>query len=317
MVSTETAFVSPARAGLLRLHGAFDLWRASLLTTRAPAKINLTLHIVGRRDDGYHALESLVVFTGAGDVLSLEPGGDLSLAVAGPTALAAGEGADNLVLRAARHAAEGIENLRLGAFRLLKKLPVAAGIGGGSSDAAAALRLLARANDLAPDDVRLMEAARRTGSDVPVCLAPQARMMRGRGEDVGPALNIAALPAVLVNPGALVETRGVFARLGLKPGETKDGAPHPEIPAGADNETLWRLLARGRNDMEDAACLQAPVIVDALAVLSAAKGCRLARMSGSGATCFALFSSRRAAVRAASVIRGQHPNWWVKAGLLR
>jgi len=288
-----------------------------LFTTRAPAKINLTLHIIGRRDDGYHALESLVAFTGAGDVLSLEPGPALSLALDGPTARAAGADSDNLVLRAARHAAEGIETLRLGAFRLLKKLPVAAGIGGGSSDAAAALRLIARANDLAPDDSRLMEAARRTGSDVPVCLIPRARMMLGRGETVGPALNIAALPAVLLNPGAPVETKGVFAKLGLAPGESRAGSAHPDIPQGADAETLWRLLAKGRNDMEDAACLQAPIIVDALGVLAAAKGCKLARMSGSGATCFALFSSRRAAVRAAAVIKGQHPEWWVKAAVLR
>lgn len=288
-----------------------------MLATRAPAKINLTLHILGRRADGYHELESLVAFSGAGDILRLEPGDDLSLAVDGPTAAAAGPMGDNLVLRAARRLAERVPGLRLGAFHLTKYLPVAAGIGGGSSDAAAALRLLARANDLSLDDPRLLEAARATGSDVPVCLSPRARFMLGRGETIGEPLGLPPLPAVLINPGAPVETRGVFARLGLSPGERTGAAPHPDITAALGAEGIAAALRRGRNDMEDAACVEAPVIVDALAVLSAAKGCRLARMSGSGATCFALFSTRHAAARAAAVIRRQHSGWWVKTAVLR
>jgi 4-diphosphocytidyl-2-C-methyl-D-erythritol kinase len=288
-----------------------------MLSTRAPAKINLTLHILGRRADGYHALESLVVFSGAGDTLSLTPGAALSLDVTGPTAPAAGASDDNLVLRAARNLAGRIEGLRLGAFRLEKRLPVAAGIGGGSSDAAAALRLLAHANDLAADDPRLYEAARATGSDVPVCLAGRARMMRGAGESLGPLLALPLLPAVLINPGVPVETRPVFARLGLQPGESVSGGAHPEIPSGADAPTLLALLEKGRNDLEDPACLQAPVIVDVLAVLRAARGCRLARMSGSGATCFALFATPQTAARAARAIRRQHPEWWVKTVALR
>ncbi len=154
------------------------------LATRAPAKINLTLHVLGRRPgDGYHALESLVVFAGAsaGDLLTLEPGPALDLAVTGPTAGPAGPTGDNLVMRAARHLAAEIDGLTMGRFRLVKRLPVAAGIGGGSSDAAAALRLLGRLNGLSPDHPALMEAARRTGADVPVCLDPRARMMRGAG----------------------------------------------------------------------------------------------------------------------------------------
>lgn len=289
-----------------------------MLTTRAPAKINLTLHILGRREsDGYHELESLVAFTGAGDALSLEPGEDLSLAVIGSTAEAAGAGPDNLVLRAARNLAERVEGLRAGAFKLTKLLPVAAGIGGGSSDAAAALRLLAEANGLAADDPRVLEAARAAGADVPVCLSPRARMMRGAGETLSEALEIPPLPAVLVNPGVPVETRAVFAKLGLAPGEDAGGAPHPRIATGTGAEALLAALAKGRNDMEDAACLQAPVIVDVLSVLRAARGCRLARMSGSGATCFGLFASPRAASRAAKVIRAQHPGWWAKTALLR
>ncbi|MGJ0505887.1 MAG: 4-(cytidine 5'-diphospho)-2-C-methyl-D-erythritol kinase [Methylocystis sp.] len=288
-----------------------------MLSTRAPAKINLTLHVRGRRADGYHALESLVVFSGGGDTLSLTPGPSLSLAVSGPTAPAAGAGDDNLVLRAARHLAERVEGLRLGAFRLEKRLPVAAGIGGGSSDAAAALRLLARANGLAPEDARLHEAARATGSDVPVCLDGRARMMRGAGESLGPLLAMPLLPAVLINPGVPVETRPVFARLGLQPGESLSGAAHPEIASGASAAELLALLEKGRNDLEDAACLQAPVIVDVLAVLRAARGCRLARMSGSGATCFAIFAMPQLAAKVARAIRRQHPEWWVKTAALR
>lgn len=288
-----------------------------MLVTRAPAKINLTLHILGRRDDGYHELESLVVFSGAGDTLSLAPGDALSLDISGPTAPAADAGDDNLVLRAARNLAERIEGLTLGAFHLEKRLPVAAGIGGGSSDAAAALRLLARANGLIADDPRLYEAARVTGADVPVCLAGQARMMRGAGESLGPLLRLPLLPAVLVNPGVPVETRPVFARLGLQPGERVEAAAHPIVGDGAPALELLALLSRGRNDLEDPACLQAPVIVDTLAVLRAARGCKLARMSGSGATCFAIFSTPNAAARAARAIRTQHPEWWVKTAALR
>lgn len=288
-----------------------------MLTTRAPAKINLTLHILGRRADGYHALESLVAFTGAGDTLTLLPGPALSLSVSGPTAPAAGADQDNLVLRAARNLAERVDGLTLGAFRLDKRLPVAAGVGGGSSDAASALRLLARANGLAPDDSRLYDAARATGADVPVCLCPRARMMRGAGEMLGSPLRLPLLPAVLINPGVPVETRPVFARLGLAPGEERPGAAHPPIAPDISADDFCAALARGRNDLEDAACLQAPVIVDVLAVLRAARGCRLARMSGSGATCFALFSTRRAASRAATVIKAQHAGWWVKTAVLR
>lgn len=288
-----------------------------MLTTRAPAKINLTLHILGRREDGYHALESLVAFTGGGDTLALEPGPKLSLEISGPTAPAAGAGDDNLVLRAARNLAARVEGLTLGAFTLDKRLPVAAGIGGGSSDAAAALRLLARANGLAADDARLIDAARATGSDASVCLGARARMMRGAGETLGPPIRLPILPAVLVNPGVAVATAPVFAALGLAKGANSAGAAHPEIGDGASAEDLLAALAKGRNDLEDAACLQAPVIVDALALLRAARGCKLARMSGSGATCFALFATRQAAVRAARAIRAQCPQWWVKTAALR
>jgi 4-diphosphocytidyl-2-C-methyl-D-erythritol kinase len=288
-----------------------------MLATRAPAKINLTLQVLGRRPDGYHALESLVAFSGAGDTLTLSPGPRLTLQIDGPTAPAAGGGDDNLVLRAARALGERVDGLVSGDFRLAKRLPVAAGIGGGSSDAAAALRLLARANDLAPDDPRLLEAARATGSDVPVCLDRRARMMRGAGEKLGSPVLLPLLPAVLVNPGMPVETKPVFQSLGLSPGESSGFGAHLEIGSGLSFDALLPRLARGRNDLEDAACVQAPVIVDVLALLRAARGVRLVRMSGSGATCFALFETPRAAVRAARAIRERRPDWWVKTAALR
>lgn len=287
------------------------------LTTRAPAKINLSLHILGRRDDGYHELESLVAFAGSGDLLSLMPGSTLSLTVTGPTAEEAGIGDDNLVLKAARLLVDRVPGLTTGRFRLTKRLPVAAGIGGGSSDAAAALRLLAEANGLALDDGRLFEAARATGADVPVCLTPEARMMRGIGETLGEPLRLSPMVAVLVNPGVKLETHHVFGRIGLAKGERHSGPAHPVIGVAASADSLLHALRRARNDMEDAAGVLAPVIGDVLAVLSAARGCRVARMSGSGATCFGLFETCRSAATAMKVIRRDHPGWWVKSTVLR
>jgi 4-diphosphocytidyl-2-C-methyl-D-erythritol kinase len=288
-----------------------------MLTARAPAKINLTLHVLGRRPDGYHELESLVAFAGIGDSLSFEPGDGLTLAVSGPNTDGVGASADNLVLRAARELAKRVDHLQAGGFHLIKRLPVASGIGGGSSDAAAALRLLAQHNRLAVADERVIAAARATGADVPVCLDPRARMMSGIGERLGEPLMLTPLFAVLVNPGVAVETRAVFSRLGLQAGKNTDSVGRSEIPASIDRAALLPLLKKGRNDLEDAACSLAPLIVDVLAVLSAAKGSRVARMSGSGATCFALFENCRQAARAARAIRRDHPSWWVKPTVLR
>jgi 4-diphosphocytidyl-2-C-methyl-D-erythritol kinase len=289
----------------------------SLLADRAPAKVNLTLHVLGRRaGDGYHVLESLVAFAGTADRLTLDPGAPLGLAVSGPTAGPAGPTADNLVLRAARGLAARVPDLRTGGFHLIKRLPVAAGIGGGSSDAAAALRLLARLNGLALDHPAVVAAARETGADVPVCLDPRARMMRGAGEDIGPALGVTPLPAVLVNPGVPVPTAPVFKALGLTVGETRAGAAHPAIAAGLDRDALVAAIGPARNDLEAPALTVAPAIGEVLAALRA-RGCRLARMSGSGATVFALFSDRRGAVRAASALRLAHPGWWVAPTFLR
>ena len=288
----------------------------AVLVERAPAKINLTLHITGRRADGWHELESLVVFTRSGDTLTLEPGPVLDLDVAGPTAAASGSIGDNLVCRVARSLEARVPGLRLGRFHLVKRLPVAAGIGGGSSDAAAALRLLARLNGLAADDPRLLAAAAENGADIPVCLAATARMMGGVGDRLGPPLRLPPLPALIVNPGVPLETRAVFRRMDLAPGWYNDASAHPTLADDLPVDTVFAALRRGRNDMEDAACVLVPVVADVLAVLAAAPGCRLARMSGSGATCFALFSDCRAAGRARKAILRTHPGWWVKPAML-
>jgi 4-diphosphocytidyl-2-C-methyl-D-erythritol kinase len=286
------------------------------LATRAPAKINLTLHVLGRRADGYHDLESLVAFAGTGDDLRLEPGRTLALEVSGPTAPLAGSHSDNLVMKAARLLAERVDGLKVGTFHLTKRLPVAAGIGGGSSDAAAALRLLARLNSLPLSHPSLRESARLTGADVPVCLEPRARMMRGAGEELSPALNLPRLFAVLVNPRVPVETPSVFKTLGLQPGQRLCGAAHPAIE-GTSPGALLALLEETRNDLEPPAIKLQPLIGEVLSLMRETPGCRLARMSGSGATAFGLYDDCQAAAEAAKQIRGVRSDWWVKATSLR
>ncbi|MBM0206569.1 4-(cytidine 5'-diphospho)-2-C-methyl-D-erythritol kinase [Micromonospora sp. STR1s_5] len=217
---------------------------------------------------------------------------------------------------AARGLADRVPGLRLGAFRLTKNLPAAAGIGGGSSDAAAGLRLLARLNDLSLDDPRVIDAARRTGADVPVCLDPKARMMRGIGELIGPPLRLPPLFAVLVNPRVAVPTPEVFRRLGRVPGDV-GASDHPVLPEGGSATELLASLSAGRNDLEPPAIAANAVIGTTLRKLRDAAGCRLARMSGSGATVFGLFDDCRSAARAAREIRSAEPAWWVKATVFR
>ncbi len=285
------------------------------LVETAPAKVNLTLRVLGRRPDGYHELESLVAFADAGDTLRLTPGDGLSLSVRGPNAGQAGPDADNLVLKAASALASSIIGVRLGSFELEKLLPVAAGLGGGSADAAAALRLLARANELRLDDARLYEAACATGADVPVCLDPRARVMRGIGEILSAPLDLPPLPAVLVNPGVAVATKDVFARW------SPPAAPAPlfdwsAVGDLANRDQILRLLAYQPNDLEEPAMAVAPAIAETLTALRALPGCRLARMSGSGATCFGLFSTAAEAILAGQSLSARHPQWWVRAGAL-
>jgi 4-diphosphocytidyl-2-C-methyl-D-erythritol kinase len=285
------------------------------LVEDAPAKVNLTLRVLRRRDDGYHEIESLVAFADFGDRLSFSRGGDLTLKVHGPNAAAAGEGDDNLVLKAARALAARRPDVVLGAFGLEKLLPVAAGLGGGSADAAAALRLIAQANGVARDDPDIYAAARVTGADVPVCLDPRPRIMRGIGEVLSAPLALPQLPALLVNPGVALATKAVFA----------EWKPAAALPAALDlaaiakltsRDELLGLLATQANDLEEPAIALRPVIADILNVLRGLPGCSLARMSGSGASCFALFAAAAAAREAAAILRTKLPNWWVRAAAL-
>ena len=221
------------------------------------------------------------------------------------------------MLTAARHLLEREAGLRAGRFRLVKRLPAAAGIGGGSADAAAALRLLARLNDIPLDGPAVMEAARATGADVPVCVAGCARLMEGAGERLGPPLRLPRLFAVLVNPGVPLETADVFRTLGLRAGQRSGGEGHPAVESGLAAADLLGRLARARNDLEPPARTLTPAIGEAVALLGQTAGCRLARMSGSGATVFGLFETCAGAAAAARLIRAARPGWWVKGTSLR
>jgi 4-diphosphocytidyl-2-C-methyl-D-erythritol kinase len=267
----------------------------------APAKVNLALHVTGRRADGMHLLDSLVAFPRLGDLVEAEPAEGLSLSVDGPFARDLGAGADNLVLRAAlllRPPGRGA------ALRLRKSLPVASGLGGGSADAAATLRLLARLWQVpSPEPAETLAL----GADLPVCLAGRPARMRGIGEDLAPV----ALPSfwlVLANPGVPLATAAVFAGLA-----GRSSPPMPAPPAFADAAGLFAFLADQRNDLEPPAAALAPAVGEAKAALATQPGCRLARMSGSGATCFGLFATEPAALAAAAGIRRAAPAWWVAA----
>ncbi|MCP3374640.1 4-(cytidine 5'-diphospho)-2-C-methyl-D-erythritol kinase [Bradyrhizobium cajani] len=284
------------------------------------AKVNLSLRVVGRRADGYHDLESVVAFADCADRLTLEPGDELKLTTTGPLAAACGDTSDNLVFKAAKLLAEAVPNLKLGAFALDKVLPVAAGIGGGSADAAAALRLLARLNDLSLDDPRLQKVALATGADVPVCLFSRACDMTGVGEQLLP-LALPSMPCVMVNPRAPVATKDVFQALGLRNGELLVGATSVlEAPAwpeeGASIADWVGVLETVANDLEAPAMRIEPVIGDVLEALRESAGVKLARMSGSGATCFAIYGAPAETHAAAEKIRRDHPGWWVHAGTL-
>ena len=267
-----------------------------MITELAPAKINLALHVRARRADGYHELETLFAFVTDGDTVTLAPG-PLSLTVTGPFAAGlSGEG-DNLILRAARAFAAAFGRPETGAFTLDKHLPVASGIGGGSADAAATLRALAKANGVALDDPRLFEIAAALGSDVPACLLGRTALGEGRGERLYPLDGPAGMPVLLVNPGVAVSTAAVF--------KAWDGLDRGAMP---DGDALSLALA-GRNDLEAPARRLAPVIDEVLTRLGEGTPV-LARMSGSGATCFALYASPGDCSAAAQRIRAARPEWW-------
>jgi 4-diphosphocytidyl-2-C-methyl-D-erythritol kinase len=279
---------------------------ATLLTEQARAKINLTLRVLGRRADGYHELESLVAFADVADTVSLQPGGDVALEISGPFGAACGPGQDNLVLKAHAKLRDRVVGLQAGRFVLTKNIPVAAGLGGGSADAAAALRLLGRLNGLSESDPRLGAAALASGADVPVCLDSRARIMRGIGEQLSAPFDLPPLPALLVNPGLPLPTRDVFARLTVHQGGVRLNA---EVPR--EQPALLRWLKDSDNDLTSSAVACLPVIAKVLAALRALPGVRLVRMSGSGPTCFALFGTAAEAQAGVHKLMAAHADWWI------
>jgi len=267
----------------------------------APAKINLSLHVTGQRADGYHLLDSLVVFADLGDRLQLTVGPEMAIDLSGPFAEGVPQDARNLIWKAA----QGVG--WTGAIELNKQLPHGAGIGGGSSDAAAVLNALTAEGLTLPADLPLS-----LGADVPVCMVARAARMQGIGELITP-IELPDLPALLVNPGCHVPTGAVFSGL-----QSRDNAPMPvEIPRfdSARDCAFW--LTEQRNDLEAPARVAAPEIDRVLSDLTASKGALLARMSGSGATCFALYPTLKAAHMAAYEIGAEHPDWWIRAVTLR
>jgi 4-diphosphocytidyl-2-C-methyl-D-erythritol kinase len=267
----------------------------------APAKVNLTLQLCGQRADGYHLLDSTVVFPSVGDLISVEAASVLSLSVSGPFGDGISTGADNLVLKAAEILSQRAGVMAGAALHLEKNLPVASGIGGGSSDAAATLMLLSEMWDVQAG----LETALEIGADVPVCCAaPAAQRMQGIGEILSPAPVMPEFWIVLVNPGICVPTGAVFSGVADK---NPPRAPGPPANGFSDFAGLAAWLETQRNDLQSAAVAICPPVGDVLSALSPAP---VSRMSGSGATCFALFETRSAAERLADNLRASEP-WWV------
>lgn len=284
----------------------------------AAAKINLALHVTGKREDGYHLLDSAVMFAAdAGDVVEVSFAGETSLTVSGTFSQGLETDAGNLVLKAfAALQARFPDAVQPCAINLRKALPVASGIGGGSADAAAALRAIVRLNGLTVDAATLAAIALQLGADVPVCLASAACRMRGIGDVIDGWQHAPRLHAVLVNPLVGVSTAGIFRHLGLAPGSTANAAITDRFADVHETGAALAWLANCRNDLQPAACHQEPVIADVLDAVRQLPGCGLARMSGSGATCFGLFEDAPSAAAAAKILAQNHPDWWVIATAL-
>ncbi len=269
----------------------------------AAAKINLALHVLGRRADGYHELDSVVAFADVGDTLTLETAAETTLSVDGAFAAAVPTTPDNLVLKAYA-ALNTVHPLQPVAFHLTKVLPVASGIGGGSADAAAALRGMIRMQSLKLDPDIMQSLALSLGADVPVCLHGKACRMRGVGEQITDLESATPHAILLVNPQQACGTADVFRSMGLKPGDRSGSELNPLHPS------QWR------NDMTEAACQVLPVIGEVLQTLGAMPDARAVRMSGSGATCFATFDSVEHAEVARDMMQSSHPQWWCAAARL-
>ena len=274
----------------------------------ARAKINLYLHVVGRRADGYHLLDSLIVFAETGDKIAAAPAAELSLKIDGPFAGKLVADADNLVLRAARGLQELTGTKAGAAITLTKNLPVASGIGGGSADAATTLQALAALWKVIPDQDALAKLALGLGADVPVCLAGRPSFIGGIGEEIMPAGKLPAAHLLLVNPGIATPTPAVF--------KTRTGGFSPagrwsEPPR--DAAALAHALGERRNDLTEAAIRVTPAIRDVLAAIAATRDVLLTRLSGSGATCFGLYATAEAAAVARDAVRAAHHGWWAVA----
>lgn len=299
----------PSPMGNTGPHGDVAASARDRVSGRAPAKINLSLHVLGQREDGYHRLESLVAFAGVGDAVTLAPAATVSLTVTGPFAGALLDESDNLVLRAARALAE-LTGVREGARIVLSKaLPVSAGIGGGSADAAATLRGLCQLWNVAPDAEALSRLALSLGADVPACLYARPAIVGGIGEILTPLPTLPSAWLVLVNPRVTVPTGQVFRALNKRFGQPRE--PWPKPPGSVEEMARW--LEHERNDLEAPARTVAPTVNTALAEIDDTQGCLLTRMSGSGATCFGLYATPDAARAAAARISTAHPTWWVEA----
>ncbi len=284
---------------------------AGPLSVPAPAKVNLYLHVMDQRDDGYHELDSLVVFAGINDVIEISPADDLRLSFDGPFGGDLPPGPENLALKAAARLGEAAGITLGAAIGLEKRLPVASGIGGGSADAAAVLNGLTAFWQVDPESVDLYGLALELGADVPVCLYGRSAFIGGVGEKIRRAPAMPPAWLVLANPGVTLSTQAVFdARQG---GFTGDGR-FEESPATATR--LAEILAERENTLTEGAVRLQPSIADALGALEAAEDCLLARMSGSGATCFGLFEDAGSAARAAAVLSQSRPGWWVRAAPL-
>lgn len=280
------------------------------LLEKAPAKVNLTLRVRGRRADGYHELESLVAFADLADTLALEPDNKDTLEITGPFAADSGAVSDNLVLKALAAAHIYIGGVRAGRFSLEKNIPVAAGLGGGSADAAATLRLIARVNEIAPNDARIMSAAQAVGADVPVCLASRPRIMRGVGELLSDPVDLPPLAGVLVNPRVPLSTGDVFSKFA----GAQSGNDLGDVPCGLGS--LVDFLRLHGNDLTPAARACSPVVGEVLQALESLPGAKLIRMSGSGPTCFALFSTPSEATTAVRRLASERKDWWVQAATI-
>lgn len=280
-----------------------------MITEFARAKVNLTLHITGRRSDGYHLLESLVVFPGIGDRLTFESAPDLNLEITGPGAAELGD-EENLIMRAAKSLQEAFDVSRGAKIILEKNLPVASGIGGGSADAAAALRGLCTLWSLTPDAEALHALALDLGADVPVCLESTSAMMSGIGGKIVPVTGLPEFHMVLVNCRKPVSTAAVFRSLNA-PEVT--AAPSPVSYIDISFSKLIESLAVGTNDMQEPTILLEPEINTCLESLAACDGALLTRMSGSGATCFGIFEQKGQAETAQRDLRQRHPHWWIEA----